>query len=250
MQRTFNYTGRSKVEKKQALFSFSERNVGAPEFNVVFNFGASDFPENAAVYVEAYHKETRQRFAFGTIGNIQTPVNRCLDQIDLTGPTLFRVLIVDESGRHGMILASGKQFRTDTGDDEENRASILTVRQYPMGQVPWRVYIEPGAAPELHLNSQIDNAIDKVKSDPEFQALILPAVLREVLAYYLWNDEDADGNEHCARWMAFASLFAEQNPDPNDPTDSLQWIEEVVIGFSERFHLNDMLVNAERGDDQ
>jgi hypothetical protein len=250
MQRTLNYTGRSKIEKQHALFSFGESNGRAPVFNVEFNIDADDYAENASVYVEAYHKETRQRFDFGTIEKIKPPVDRRLDQIDLSGPTFFRVLIVDESGRHGMLLASGDQFRADTGDDEENKSSILAVRKYPMGQVSWRVYIAPGTAPELHLNSQINSAIEKMKSDPEFQALILPAAFRAVLTYYLWNDEDADGNEHYARWMAFASMFAEEKPDSNDPADLLRWIDEVVTSFSERFNLNDMLVNSERGDNQ
>ena len=74
-----------------------------------------------------------------------------------------------------MLLARGDQFRADTGDDEDNKSSILAVRKYDMGQVSWRIYIEPGAAPELHLNSHINGVIEKMKSDPQFQALILPA---------------------------------------------------------------------------
>ena len=251
MQRTLNYTGRSKIEKKHALFSFSEDNESIPEFNVAFNFERDQYPENAAVYVEAYYKETTQRFDYGKFGRLTPPSDRRLDQIDLSGPTFFRVMIVDESGRHGMLLASGSQFRADTGDDEGRKSSLLSVRKYDLGQVPWRVYLELGTAPELHLNSGIDNAIGRMTSDPEFRSLILPAALREILTYYLWSDEDAESSEHCARWMAYASMFAEENPDPNDPVDSRQWIEEVVRGFSERFHLlNDLLVKAGAGDDQ
>ena len=192
MQRTLNYTDRSRIEKKQALFSFVEKNGRAPEFNVELDINADPYPESARIYIEAYHKETRQRFDFGTVHEIAPPANRCLDQIDLSGPTLFRVLIVDESGRHGMLLACGDQFRADTDDNEDNRSSILAVRKYDMGQLPWRIYIETGAAPELHLNSRIQGAIEKMKSDPEFQSLILPAALREVLTYYLWNEEDQE----------------------------------------------------------
>ena len=250
MQRTLNYTGRDKIEKKQALFSFSDQPGDYPVFNVAFNIATDAYPENAAVYVEAYYKETRQRFNFGTVGNVVPPADRTLNELDLSGPTLFRVLIVDESGRHGMLLASGEQFRADEGDDDERKSSILAVRKYDLGQLPWRVHFEPGSAPELHLNSKIENAIDKMKNNPTFQSLILPAAFRQVLLHYLWNDEDTDGNEHFEKWMGFASLFAEGKPETDCPQELSAWVEEVVEGFSGQFHLNDMLVNSERGENE
>jgi hypothetical protein len=246
MQRTLNYTGRTKIEQKQALFSFRDNGDGPPEFDVVFTIDPDEYPENASLYVEAYYKETRQRFDFGTVANIRPPQERVLDEIDLSGPTLFRVLIVDDSGRHGMLLASGDQFRADAGKDED-KDSLISVRKYDLGQLTWKVHFESGMAPELHVNSRISGAIEKVRSDPTFQSLIFPAMLKEVLTYYLWNEEDEEGSEHCSRWMAFASLFAEERPNGEDPLEMLQWVEEVVREFSERFELTDMLMTTERG---
>lgn len=246
MLRTLNYTGRSEIKKKDALFSFSDGNSSNPEFNVAFNFNLDDYPENASIYVEAYHKETRQRFEFGTIGNLRPPSNRRLDQLDLTGPTLFRVLIVDETGRHGLLLASGDQFRADEGDEEERKSSLLAIRSYPLGQLPWKVELTSGSAPELLLNSQIPGAVEKMKSDSVFQGLILPAVLREILTFYLWNDEEREDNEHCEKWMSFASMFAADRPDSADPIELLEWVDEVVREFSENFHFGDLLSEAKQ----
>ena len=244
MQRTFNYTGRKKIDRKQALFSFTEQNSYPPEFDVVLSLDQGDYPANASVFIEAYCGETRQRFNFGTVGNIKPPPRRVLDKIDLSGPTLFNVLIVDESGRHGMLLASGLQFRADDDDDEENKSSILCVDSRPLGQLSWKVAFETGDMPVLYINNCIPNPIGKIRSDPLFQALILPAALREVLLFYVWNEDDLEGNEYFERWMTFASMFGSDKPDSYDPSELLNWIESVVTGFSDKFHLSDLLVNS------
>lgn len=242
MQRTFNYTGRKKIDRKQALFSFTEQNGGPPEFDVVLDLDSAEYPETASVFVEAYCGETRQRFNFGTVGALKPPARRVLDEIDLSGPTLFNVLVVDQTGRHGMLLASGLQFRADSNDDEDNRSSMFSVRTRPLGQLTWKVVFETGEAPELCLNSKIPNAIGKVQNDPVFQSLVLPAALREVLFYFVWNEDELEGNEYFERWMAFAAMFGSEKPDGPEPAEAIQWIDSVVSGFSEKFHLSDSLV--------
>ena len=114
MRRQLNYTGKKKVTRKEAIFSFADDSDPIPEFNVLWSLDEESYPENAAIYVEAHYKETRQRFCYGTIGSIMPPANRCLDQLDLTGTTLFDVLIVDETGRHGPVpvIDVGKPFGT------------------------------------------------------------------------------------------------------------------------------------------
>ncbi len=246
MQRTLNFTGRARIDQKKALFSFPNPDETPPQFDVSFNFEPGEYPSDATVYVEAYYKETRQRFCFGKFGCITPPTDRRLDQIDLSGPTLFRVLVVDESGQHGKLLGSGDQFKAESGDDATNRSSLLAVRKYDLGQIPWRLHIDPGGAPELHMNSRIQDAVARLKTDPVFQALILPAVLKEILIWYLWNDEDREDNDYCERWMQFASSFAGENPDPDDPVESWQWIDEVIRGFTDQFHLGNMLVEHQR----
>jgi hypothetical protein len=248
MQRTLNYTGRERIEKNQALFSFTDPAATVPEFNVALHLDSSKYPSNASVFIEAYHKETRQRFNFGTVGNIRPPSDRLLDKIDLSRPTSFRVLIVDSSEKEGMLLASGDHFRADDSD-EEQRSSILPVHQSMMGDLTWKVHFELGAAPELHINNKIIGGIEKVRSDPTFQALILPAALREILTCYMWLQVDPEEDEYCGRWIAFANLFGDEVPESNDPLEIAAWIDEVVSSFSERFHLVDLLENALPGAD-
>ena len=88
-----------------------------------------------------------------------------------------------------------------------------------------------------------------MQTDPTFQALIFPAVLREVLTYYLWNDEDAEGNEHYEKWLSFAAIFADPKPESDDPYELTVWIDEITEEFANQFHLNDRLTQILRGDE-
>ncbi|MYM63837.1 hypothetical protein [Pseudomaricurvus sp. HS19] len=240
MQRTFNYTGRRRIEQDEALFSFYGPE-DFPSFNVEFRLKEKEFPDEAKIYVEAYYKETRQRYDFGTVGRISPPKDRALSEIDLSGSTLFRVLIVDESGSNGLLLASGHSFRGDQDpDDDQSRDSLLAVVKKPLGQVVWRVEFETGGMPELCLNNNIPNAIDKMKSDPYFQTLILPAALKQILMYFLWNDdEDSEASD---KWLGFANYFGGTKPETKDPSEIMIWVDEIVSEFSKKFDLNDRLV--------
>ncbi|MFQ3246618.1 MAG: hypothetical protein ACI9SP_003271 [Arenicella sp.] len=243
MQRTFNYTGRKRIEQTEALFSFSGPE-DLPSFNVEFKINEHDFPLESSLYVEAYYKETRQRYDFGKISKIVPPADRSLTKVDLSGSTLFRVLIVDESESQGLLLASGSSFRADGDSNEEkDRSSILTVVKKPMGQLTWRVDFDTGGPPELCLNTNIPNVIDKMRTDPHFQALVLPAALRQVLMYFLWNEDDLD-NEAVGKWMVFAEYFGEEKPESTDPSTLMDWVDNVVSEFSMKFTLCDRLLKA------
>ena len=245
MQRTFNYTGRRKIAQAEALFSLTGPSE-CPSFNVLFKIEPNEFPEDAALYVEAYYKETRQRFSFGVISRIAPPEDTQLNDIDLSGPTLFRVIIVDEKNSHGLLLASGEAFRADVGESDQDKTSILKVVQRPLGKETWKIEIETGGNPALILNNSIPDAIEKMKSDPYFQALVLPAALRQVLMYFLWNEEDQE-KEVCEKWMSFAKHFGGEIPYGTDPSTLMGWVDDVVEDFSANFDLCDRLVTVLKG---
>jgi len=243
MQRTFNYTNRKKITKEQAKFTLvSTGNV--PEFSVIFNLPDDSYPEDALLFVEAYCKETRQRFSFGNASRIQPPVNLVLDEIDLSAPTQFRVLVVDETGKHGKIIASGEGFKPAGDEDNDNKSSLLPVHARQMGDVVWKIEINTGGKPELCINSKIPDGIGKIKSDPLFQSLVLPAAMREILLQYLWNEDNYDEDENYERWVAFATLLAGEKPASNDQEALSSWVEECVEEFSTRFGMCDLLCGS------
>ena len=247
MQRTFNYTGRKRIEQTEALFSFTGPDE-TPSFAVEFRIRESEYPKDASVYVEAHYKETRQRYYFGKVSKIIPPEDSSLTEVDLSGPTLFRVMIVDESAENGLLLASGENFRADIDPNEEkDRSSIITVVKKDLGQQTWTLAFETGGAPELCINSKIPNAIEKLRADPYFQGLILPAAFKQVLIFYLWN-EDLGETEISKKWMEFAETYGEKMPDSNDPETLMSWVDDVVSEFSKEFNMCDRLLQGIKED--
>lgn len=237
MQATINYTGRRKLLSSEVQISLNYNESTAPVFDVDFSLNKDNLPNEATIYVEAYQKNTLQRFKFGTVNLVQKPVDRTLSGLDLSEPILFRVRIVDDTDRLGMLIASAERLKA-SGTEDDQRASLLPVRSRPLGQQTWTLNIEAGMKPELCINSKIPDAIEQLKSNPQFQSLILPAAFKQVLMYFLWNAEES---EIADEWFRFAEHISHERPHGEDPLFLLEWIDEVIERFSESFELCDLL---------
>lgn len=243
MQRTINHTGRRKIEVKELQINMLEQSNGVPAFDVDFSLNRDKLPVDASIYIEAYQRNTLQRFRFGTVGEIQKPENRELDQLDLTSPALFRIRIVDETEHLGRLIASAERLKPEGDNDEDKRSSLLVVKSRDLGQQTWKIEFETGGKPELCINRRIPNAIGQLKSNPLFQALILPGAFRQVLMFFLWNDDDEDEGGVAEEWMTFAEHIAYERPGGKDPLQLTAWVDDVVARFSEAFELCDILVH-------
>lgn len=248
MLRTFNYTGRKRINQNEVTIQLDESN-GVPEFNAEFRIDWNEFPDDAEICVEAYSGVTRQRFDFGTVERHPPTEYRRLDNLDLTEGIKFRVLIVDGSDQQALILAAGNGFLGDS-NDELDRTSLLTVKTLPLEGTIWRLNCSEEFKPELILNNRIPNAIEKMRSDPVFQALILPIAMRDILRYYLLN-EDVDREKEIVRqWLAFAEKFSDIDPDFDDNDSVTRWVDDVVGDFSKNFGLCDKLAESLKGIEQ
>jgi hypothetical protein len=248
MQKTINHTGRRKIEVKELQINIVNKGSYPPIFDVDFSLQRDRLPLSASIYIEAYQRNTLQRFNFGTVGCITKPQNRVLDQLDLSSPALFRIRIVDESEHIGRLIASTEGLRPEGGDGEDERTSLLPVRSRPLGEVTWKVDFDTGGKPELCINSMLPDAISQIKRNPQFQSLILPAALRQILIYFLWeNDEE---NEHAEAWFRFAEHIGTERPPVDDSLTLMAWVDDVVERFCSRFELCRMLlIKMEKADD-
>ncbi|MFC6671841.1 hypothetical protein [Marinobacterium aestuariivivens] len=113
MQKTINHTGRRRIELSELRIFIESAADGVPEFSVDFSLNKKGLPEEAQIYIEAYRKNTLQRFQFGQVGRISPPATTRLDQLELSGPVLFRALIVDESEHVGRLIAKAEALRPE-----------------------------------------------------------------------------------------------------------------------------------------
>ncbi|MDA7615169.1 hypothetical protein N8574_01865 [Akkermansiaceae bacterium] len=229
-----NWTNRKKINKGEVSFSIDTESNKIPSFNANFAFAADAYPPEAKVKVKAYYKETSQTFNWGEVSNLVPPSNRSLDEIGSIESLKFQVLVIDPKSK-GLLLGLGDNFvPSESNQEAVNKSSIISLKAGTnLGQLAWKLEIDADNLPKLLINKNIPEASHKLKYDPLFRALIYPAVMREILTFYIW-DEIQDG-EYAEKWIQFAGNFTES--DVNDCQDSyekLDWIEEVVSEFSER----------------
>ena len=244
MQQSINFTKRKRILKKHFTFSTSENSDKEVEFSVeLAHFDGSGFPKDARVYIEAYANITSQTFSCGTISDLKLPSNEKLKELDKASSPLFRVKVVDEHTKIGLILASGEQF--SARDDIDEDVGLLPLVALPLEALPWKVNFEPTTF-ELVLNNKIPGVIDLLKKDEMWQALVYPIALKEILLHLIINEEE-DRDENTEQWMNFAESLVEK-PDNMALDDNLSWIDEVIECFCKRHDLTGLLVKKMEGE--
>lgn len=236
-----NHTGRRRIKHSEVEISLVEQHGRPPSFEVMFNLDRERLPPDASLYVEAYHRNTSQRFDFGTVSAPLPPKDTTLTDIDLSGSTLFRVKVVDNSEQIGRLLATAERLSPRDEDADDQRASLLIFKSVPdMGNLTWKLAFNEEHKPVLCINNKIPEAKHQLMQNPLFQSLILPAALREVLLYVVLSDDEgpAEGTWH-SQWLEFAnSLAQEECPLSEGDTDRMMgWIDDVARAFSESHHL-------------
>ena len=240
-----NHTGRRKIKHSEVQINIRDGNGSLPDFTASFSITDKKISNDADLYVEAYHKNTSQRFNFGTVGSPIRPQDTTLNQIDLSGPILFRVKAVDNSSHVGRLVASAEGLRSQQDLEDEQRASLMIFKSTPdLGQLPWKISFAGDDKPVLCINSNIREAKEQLLHNPLFQSLILPAAFREVLMFILWDrEEEPDDGTWQQDWMNFATLVGPEEPDGEaDPFQYHNWIDDVVSEFSKKHELCDLLI--------
>lgn len=231
-----NHTGRKKIKHNEVHIRIDDPLITPSSFTAEFNLDKNDLPGNAEIYIEAYHRNTLQRYEFGTVANPKSPESTVLDQVDLSGPTLFRVKIVDHSEHACRLLALADRLIPSDGNDEEQKASLMIFKSTPeLGQLTWKMSFNESNKPVLCINSNIPQGKDQLLYNPYFQSLIIPAAFREVLMYIVWDmdqNEEADEDSWQKQWQEFANDIALEEM-PNEPDQLYGWIDDVVSSFSE-----------------
>jgi len=242
ISRQINHTGRKHIKRSEVQIELID-NRGTPEFRANLKLDTSQLPSNADVYVEAYYKNTSQRFNFGTVAAPIEPESLLLDKLDLSGPTLFRVKVVDNAEQVGRLVASAEGISPKSEDEDENE-SLMTFKSLPgLGDLTWKMSFEADK-PTLCLNNKIPEAKSLLLSNPLFYGLILPAAFREVLFKLYIDDALEDEEGWQGNWVAFANKVApEELSDPVDPEVVSNWINDVVQEFSNKHHMCHNLIS-------
>lgn len=254
MPRSINYTGRQRIVQSRADIEVYEKS-GRRYFDLVsLDLEGMNISEDAKIYIEPYFKSSFKRFHFGTVGNIESPEDRSLEELPDSGIIHFRIKITDESGKHGMLLAFARRI-APRGLEEVKKANrcILPVNPVDTGPSVWRLSFNPDyGRPTLEISNKLhDYNIDyrEVVRSPEFLTLVYPAVVKEIahkIAFFE-DDYEAEGDQWQSLWLKFfyKTLCVDEKPvrteDNQDELDN--WVDEVEKGFCRKLKIQQKFIS-------
>ncbi len=243
MIRTFNYTGRKRIPQSQIQLNITEPHKGLRVLDTTVQLDNLALPAEASVYVEAYSRTGGvKRYLFGKVSKFNPPEDLSIPDPVSIENLHFRVLVVDESGLIGRIVAVADRLRLKTAEIGLSE-SILPVELDDLGKLVWRVDFGE-ERPTLVLNYNIPDIKHVAASDPRFFEYVYPAVLKEILTHMVWIEgmdasDDMDIDDWCLQWLRFTNKYvqADGRPELNkeslefDPEAARQWIDDVVEEF-------------------
>jgi len=195
MRRRFNYTGRQKLKQKDIAISITQDENGLQKFYADLKLDEYKLPSDARVWVEAYDRNAVMRFPYGIAESPASEVATTLDAFSGSDSYYFRVKVVDseQSSRLFASALSISPLRQDENDDI--RKSLLRITTRDLGPVPWSLEFSNSDYPLLVINNEIDAGKSLARSNKFFQALVFPAVLKQILVKILVEDEYRPGSE-------------------------------------------------------
>ena len=197
MKRTFNYTGRRKIGRKDVSITLrQEKSVWV--FDAGLRLADYNFSRNAEVWVEAHRQNLWMQWSWGTVSSLRVPVDRRLVEFDVPDGLLFRVRVVQPPGQeHHKLLgeADGIPF-VKAGEADDRRRHLLVPVPDALGQQLWKLDFEHDP-PQLLVNNEAKPSWKEMARSPQFIALVYPEVLRRMLSHALvdesWTEDDEEG---------------------------------------------------------
>jgi hypothetical protein len=249
-RRRINSTGRKRINREQVDIRLLVSEAGEPvRAKASLDLAKQNFPGNAAVSIEAYHRSSGMRFDCGTVEDLKIPPVLVLDEVDRSGGVLFRVKVVDVELHPGRVLGSAERLSPTGEDDIDGRKSLFPVLFTDLGSEVWKVEIEPGSRPSLLLNREVPGISQKLQSDPLFQGLVLPTALRIVIEALVREPDEDDDDEPVWKtdWREFCrtSLGMTDDPEGLSPEDQHEWVDRAVRSFCNLYGFMDSIRKME-----
>lgn len=240
MVRKFNFTGRKKIPSK--FISIQKISNGNSNYFIAnLDLQKLGFPNDAFIYVEAYHNANFLRFNFGTIQNIKSPIDTSIDELPEIENVLFRVRVVDESTSHGRILGNAERIKPRNDLESGERESILPVKFENLKNQIWKITFDqdlPGPVLVFNNEKNFPGIRIRVQSDNNFFSLIFPAAIRTILTKMADEDKlDRDSDDWSAHWVQFSEDILGVSPTPSHDSPEIDnWIDEIVDSFCLKYN--------------
>lgn len=206
---------------------------GIETFSANLELASYNFPDSAAVIVEAYRQLELVRFDFGTVGNPAPPASCRLSEFGTLSGLRFRIKIVFTEQPLGRLLAVGDRITPQNAEQQSlSRVPLLAVRAQDLGREVWRLDLRMSHCWSIRASVPKKQLVQSV----EFQSLVLPEILRSILNRILLVEQvrvPDDSDEWTSRWLKFAESMPGVGPVPDvaDPECDIDWIDSAIGSF-------------------
>ena len=235
-----NPTNIQKLFKSNIEIEVFEEANGQRNF-IIHEFFISNLtlPKNALVYCVPKAHDVEKPVSLGQVDNLKN-IEKMLPIVGLSDnhALRFRFLIVDKDT--SMILASAESIRAKSQNDDDFEP-LLPVELKDLGNIIWKMELDPDDEPELWLNKNYYGIHEKLRSDVEYQALIIPQAVFSVLIHLVENNSDPDPDNWVQKWTQWLNDYGfKEIPDKDESSSYInKWAEEVVEKFSKDKELFD-----------
>lgn len=242
MKRTFNYTGRQKIERSDVSITLRQQN-NVWTFDADLRLDEYRFYGKAEVWLEAYRQNLWMQWPWGTVSDVRAPIDRKLLEFGVPDGLLFRVRVVQPPGQeHHKLLGEADHIPfIKAGEADDHRRHLLEPVPDALDQQLWKLNFESDP-PQLLVNKDAKPGWKEMARSPHFIALVYPEVFRRLLSKALLDDEWAEDDEDSgwqSDWVSFAKNLGGLGKLPSSEmkTDREAWIEEAVATFCRRLEL-------------
>lgn len=243
--RRLNYTGRQRIRRQDVDIRVHQpREADPPVMSARLDLSSYTLPPEARVVIEAYRQTAWQRFEYGTVAAVREPDDRTLREFGSEEGVRFRVKVIQPptpGAAAGRILAQADSIEPDR---DGPRQSMLPLEPDPnLRDEVWRLDLDEDDGPLVRVSTHLVRDRHELARSPAFLALVLPEVLRRILAWALEDglpddDDEMEWRSPRGRWIRYGcGLLGQAEPpeelgDPNDGADARdRWIDEVVTRF-------------------
>jgi len=184
-------------------------------------------------------------------GNLDSPrVTAELQNPLFVAPSCQLRVVASDGQRRGLLLGSTDTW-TLRGDGESGaEKGILLFKPAPIAPRVWKLDIRENDYPIVYLDKRIPNAGTWARTDPIFIGAVLPAIIGQVFADILQQDDEPD-IPWVKDWIRWADILmpGQKPPYSQANQDTREWIESLIETFCRRHHISDRLVRTLVGEE-
>lgn len=245
MRRRVRLTGRRQLPRSTADVKFADLpGKRLLTMTIADREALRDFPPDAKITLRLQENKRIEVLSFGTVGNLKAAE---VTQGCFVAPTCqLRVTSVGPD-RRSLLLGStdGWTLRGSDDEAEQGRKSLLLFQPADTAPQTWKLDIRDSDYPVVYVDKRIPDARSWAKTDPLFQAAVLPAVIGQLFEFILSQPSTSD-LEWVRQWCQWADALMPGTIPPfnADIRERRDYVDTLLDSFCLRHDLAEQLLTS------